>query len=68
MQIIVIALMMVWMLLGLCGCTSNVQGKDEYDADHEAYTKCIENEPSVDDCVYDYVKYLPKEYQEQLED
>ena len=68
MQIIVIALMMVWMILGLCGCTSTIQEKDEYEADHEAYTECIENEPSVDDCVYDYVKYLPKEYQEQLED
>ena len=52
----------------LSACTLTKQEQDEYYADHEAYTKCIENEPSMDDCVYDYVKYLPKEYQEQLED
>jgi hypothetical protein len=52
----------------LSACTLSKQEQDEYDADHEAYTKCIENEPSIDDCVYDYVKYLPEEYQEQIED
>ena len=67
MQIIVIALMMLWMLLGICGCTSNIQEKDEYDADHEAYTKCIENEPNMDDCVYDYVKYLPENIQGDMD-
>ena len=51
----------------LSACTLSKQEKDEYEADHKAYIKCIENEPSMDDCVYDYVKYLPKEYQEEMD-
>lgn len=65
MKKVLLALVMV-SILG--ACTLSKQEQDEYEADHEAYTKCIENEPNMDDCVYDYVKYLPKEYQEQLED
>ena len=65
MKKVLLALISISML---SACTLSKQEQDEYDADHEAYIKCIENEPSMDDCVYDYVKYLPKEYQEQLED
>lgn len=65
MKKVLLALTMV-SILG--ACTLSKQEKDEYEADHEAYTKCIENEPSMDDCVYDYVKYLPEDIQEQLED
>ena len=62
MDKVLLALMSVSML---SACTLNNQ--DEYDADHKAYTECIENEPSMDDCVYDYVKYLPEDIQEEME-
>ena len=51
----------------LGACTLSKQEQDEYDADHEAYTECIENEPNMDDCVYDYVKYLPENIQEDMD-
>lgn len=41
--------------------------QDEYDADQKAYKECVKNEPSMDDCVFDYVKYLPEQYQKEME-
>lgn len=47
----------------LNGCTQ----MDEYDTDHKAYQKCLEMEPYIDECVYDYVKYLPENIQKEME-
>ena len=41
----------------LNACTLTKQQEEEYEADHKAYQKCLEMEPYIDECVYDYVKY-----------
>lgn len=69
MRAVVLALMMVLTIQGITvSCKQSPQEIDEYDADQKAYNECLEKENGSDDCTYDYVKYLPKEYQEQLED
>lgn len=50
-------------ILILNGCMQT----DEYVADHKAYQKCLEIEPNIDACVYDYVKYLPENVQKEME-
>ena len=46
----------------LCNC----KGNDEYYEDQKAYKKCIETEPSIDECIFDYVKYLPENMRKEL--
>lgn len=48
----------------LYGCK---QRTDEYEVDQKAYKECIENEPSMDDCVYNYVEYLPENIKKELD-
>lgn len=60
MKKILVAILSV---LILNGCMQT----DEYKADHEAYQKCLEMEPYIDECVYDYVKYLPENIQKEME-
>jgi len=50
-------------ILILNGCMQT----DEYDVDHKAYQKCLEMEPYIDECVYNYVKYLPENIQKEME-
>lgn len=52
----------------LNACTLTKQQEEEYEADHKAYQKCLEMEPNIDVCVYDYVKYLPKDIQNEMEE
>ena len=51
----------------LNACTLTKQQEEEYEADHEAYQTCLEMEPYIDECVYDYVKYLPENIQKEME-
>ena len=64
MRAVGIALVLV---LGIQGITTACkQNVDEYDADQKAYQECIENEPSIDDCVYNYVNYLPEDIKKEM--
>ena len=64
MRIVFLALILALLMLGFCGGCSNF---GEYAADRKAYKECIENEPNMDDCVFNYVKYLPINMQKELE-
>ena len=69
MRTVILALVLTLGIQGITtACKQSPQEIDEYEADQKAYQECIENEPSMDDCTFNYVKYLPEEYQEQLED
>ena len=51
----------------LCSCVLSSQQNDEYLADRKAYQECIENESDMDDCIFNYVKYLPENIQKEME-
>lgn len=56
-------------LLGsiLAACKLYKERQDQYYEDKQAYIKCLELEPNIDECVYSYVKYLPEEYKKEME-
>ena len=64
------AMLALALTLGIQGittaCRQNAQEIDEYEADQKAYKECIETEPYVDDCVYNYVKYLPEDIRKDM--
>lgn len=64
MRAVMLALVLT---LGIQGITTACRyQQDEYEADQKAYQECIENEPNIDDCVYNYVKYLPENIVEEM--
>lgn len=60
MQKVLVAIAVVCILYG---CKQS----DEYLADRKAYQECIENELDMDDCIFNYVKYLPENIQKEME-
>ena len=64
------AMLALALTLGIQGittaCKQSPQEIDEYEADQKAYQECIENEPSMDDCTFNYVKYLPEDVLKEM--